>query len=220
MRVNLIHSKSRTDRLYYPLFLDISDKPCLVVGGGKTAERKIKILLKFNGAVRVVSPVISPVLEKLVEKGKISLIARKYTESDLDGIALVFAATNDEAVNIRVRKDAASRNVLINVVDNPALCDFIVPSIVKKDPILIAISTSGTAPLLSRKLKKEFAGRIAKNYVRYARIVGNFRRLLISTIPNKKTRQAILKEIARMDVNEVTQMGLGNLKNRFLKLKR
>ncbi|OPY65324.1 MAG: Siroheme synthase [Syntrophorhabdus sp. PtaU1.Bin050] len=219
--MNLIHSKSRTDRLYYPLFLDISDKPCLVVGGGKTAERKVRILLKFNGAVRVVSPAISPVLEKLVEKGKISLIAREYTESDLDGgIALVFAATNNEVVNIRVRKDAAARNILVNVVDNPVLCDFIVPSIIKKDPILIAISTSGTAPLVSRKLRKELAGRITKNYARYARIVGDFRKFVISTVPNKRTRQAILREIARMDVNEVTQMGLGNLKNRFLELKR
>lgn len=218
--MNLIHSKSRTDRLYYPLFLDISDKPCLVVGGGRTAERKVRILLKFNGAVRVVSPAISPVLKKLVEKGKISLIAREYTESDLDGIALVFAATNSETVNIRIRKDAAVRNILVNVVDNPVLCDFIVPSIIKKDPILIAISTSGTAPLLSRKLRKELAGQITKNYVRYARIIGNFRKFLISTIPNKTTRLAILKEIARMDVNEVTQMGLDNLKNKFLEPKR
>ncbi|HBA53193.1 MAG TPA: siroheme synthase [Syntrophorhabdus aromaticivorans] len=218
--MNSIHSGSRTDHLYYPLFLDISGKPCLVVGGGKIAERKVRILLTFNGAVRVVSPAVSPVLEKLAKKGTISLAMREYTESDLEGVALVFAATNDNAVNTKVRKDAAARNILVNVVDNPALCDFIVPSIVRKDPILIAISTSGTAPLLSKKLKKELAGRITESYVRYARIVGNFRKLLISTVPNRRTRQAILKEIAGMDVSKVTQMGLDRLKDRFLEPKK
>ncbi len=186
------------------------------MGGGKTAERKVRILLKFNGSARVVSPVMSPGLENLAKKGKISLIVREYTESDLEGVALVFAATNNEAVNIRIRRDAAARNVLVNVVDNPALCDFIVPSIVKKDPILLAISTSGAAPLVSKKLRKDLAQRITKNYVRYARTVGTFRKLLISTIANKRTRQAIMKEIARMDMGEVAQMGPERLKRRFL----
>ncbi|OPY78405.1 MAG: Siroheme synthase [Syntrophorhabdus sp. PtaU1.Bin153] len=162
------------------------------------------------------SPTISPGLEDLAKKGKISLILREYTESDLEGMTLVFAATNNEAVNIRVRRDAAARNILVNVVDNPALCDFIVPSIVKKDPILIAISTSGTAPLVSKKLRKELAERITKNYVRYARIVGNFRKFVISTVPNKRARQTIMNEIARMDIGEIAQMGLNCLKHRLL----
>jgi siroheme synthase-like protein len=202
--------------VYYPIFLDISKKSCLVVGGGNVAERKVSILLKFKANIKVVSPRISKPLQKLVEKGRIHVSQKEYDASDLNGVALVFAATDVESVNQSIRRDASERNIPVNVVDNPALCDFIVPSIVKKDPILIAISTSGTLPFLSKKLRKDIAEKITNDYVRYAGIVGRFRKLLIARIEDKKLRQNIMKEIAKIDIGEINRMGLNKIKDTFL----
>jgi siroheme synthase-like protein len=217
--VSLTHSKLPTDHIYYPVFLDISGKPCLVVGGGAVAERKVRVLLRFNGTVRVVSPSVSNPLNKLAEKGRIDLATREYKATDLNGITLVFAATNQESVNRRIWEDAKERSVPVNVVDNPTLCDFIVPSIVKKDPILVAISTSGTLPLLSKKLRKEIAEGITKDYVRYASIIGRFRKILLAKVKDKELRRSIMGEIARTDVTEITGMGFRKVKETFLKSK-
>jgi siroheme synthase-like protein len=202
--------------IYYPIFLDNSNKSCLVVGGGKVAERKVSILLKFRGKIKVVSPRTSSPLKKLADKGRIHLSLKEYDASDLDDVGLVFAATDIESVNQAIRKDASERNIPVNVVDNPSLCDFIVPSIVKKDPILIAISTSGMLPFLSKKLRKDIAERITRDYVRYAGIVGRFRRLLITRVEDKKVRQNIMKKIAKIDISEINNMGINKIKETFL----
>jgi siroheme synthase-like protein len=202
--------------VYYPIFLDISKKPCLVVGGGKVAERKVNILLKFHGTIKVVSPRISSTLNKLAEKGKIHVHLKEYDANDLNGVALVFAATDIDAINQKIRGDAGERNIPVNVVDNPSLCDFIVPSIVKKDPILIAISTSGMLPFLSKRLRKDIAERITRDYVRYAGIVGRFRKLLIMRVKDKKLRKSIMQEIAKTDIREINGMGFKKVKETFL----
>ena len=191
-------------------------KPCLVVGGGKVAERKVNILLKFRSAIKVVSPRISSTLQKLAEKGKIHIYLKEYDANDLNGVALVFAATNVETINQKIYKDAGERNIPVNVVDNPSLCDFIVPSIVKKDPILIAISTSGMLPFLSKRLRKDIAEHITRDYVRYAGIVGRLRRLIIMRVKDKKLRQSIMKEITGTDINEINSMGFKKAKETFL----
>jgi siroheme synthase-like protein len=208
------------EKVYYPIFLDISKKPCLVVGGGKVAERKVRILLKFNGSIKVVSPRISSPLRELAEKGRIDLLLKEYEANDLNGIVLVFAATNFENINLRIRDDASERNILVNVVDNPSLCDFIVPSIVKKDPIMIAISTSGVLPSLSKKLRKDIAERITRDYILYARIMGRFRKLLIMKVQDKKFRQSIMKKIAKTDIRDINDMGFKKVKETFLGSKR
>jgi siroheme synthase-like protein len=204
------------NNVYYPIFLDISKKPCLVVGGGKVAERKVNILLKFRGPIKVVSPRISSTLLKLAERGKIDVHLKGYEANDLNGVALVFAATNNERINQQIHKDAGERNIPINVVDNPTLCDFIVPSIVKKDPILIAISTSGMLPFLSKRLRKDIAERITRDYVRYASTLGRLRRLLIVRVKDKRLRQSIMKKIAGTDMSEINSMGFKKLKETFL----
>lgn len=215
--MNSKHSKlAIKSSVYYPIFLDISKKPCLVVGGGKVAERKVSILLKFRGTIKVVSPRISSTLQKLAEKGKIYIYLKEYDANDLGGVALVFAATDVETINKKICKDAEERNIPVNVVDNPSLCDFIVPSIVKKDPILIAISTSGMLPFLSKRLRKDISEHITRDYVRYACIVGRLRRLLIMRVKGKKLRQSIMKEIIKTDMNEINSMGFKKAKETFL----
>lgn len=204
------------DAIYYPIFLDISKKSCLVVGGGKVAERKVFILLKFKATIKVVSPRITNPLKKLAEKGKIHVSLKEYDGKDLDGVALVFAATDIETVNQKIRNDAGKRNIPVNVVDNPSLCDFIVPSIVKKNPIVIAISTSGMIPFLAKRLRKDISERLTNDYVRYASIIGRFRKLLISRVEDKKLRQKIIKEIAKIDIKDVNGMGFNKIKEIFL----
>ena len=112
-------SKSDNKRVYYPVFLDITDKRCLVIGGGKVAERKVAMLLQFNAHVIVVSPVMTKTLLKLGKEGKIEYFQRTYTAKDLDNTALVFACTDNNAINNKIKKEAARKNIPVNVVDNP-----------------------------------------------------------------------------------------------------
>lgn len=205
-----------SDPAYYPIFLDISRKPCLIVGGGKVAERKVKGLLKFGATVRVVSPRLARPLSELAKEGKISAVARQYDTEDLQGVGLVFAATNSQDINKKVYEDARALNIPVNVVDNPSLCDFIVPSIVKKDPIVIAISTSGTLPFLSKRLRKDISREISPDYVRYARVMGKLRKLIIMTTTDKKVRTKIMQKMAALDVK--TAGGLSFRKLRKLVL--
>jgi siroheme synthase-like protein len=188
-----------------------------VIGGGRVAERKAKILLRFDALVRLISPKVTQTLIRLAEKGKIEIIKRKYEEGDLKGAVLVFAATNKEEINRRIRKEAEKRHIPVNVVDNPDLCDFVVPSIVKKGPIVIAISTSGTLPLLSKKLRKEIQKNITGDYIQYAYLIGRFRELLIEKVKDRKKRSDIMKEIGKIDIKEFTVMDFQKIKDMFLR---
>jgi siroheme synthase-like protein len=187
-----------------------------VLGGGKVAERKVRMLLRFDAKVKLISPDVTDALRLLAQKGKVNIVRRRYRTTDLRNIALVFAATDDEKTNHRVRDDARRMNIPVNVVDNPDLCDFIVPSIIKKGPLVIAISTSGVLPLLSKKLRKEIDLIVTKDYIQYADIVGKFRKYIINSIEDKKTRRDIMKKIGRMSIEELNNMGLKEIKRMFL----
>jgi precorrin-2 dehydrogenase/sirohydrochlorin ferrochelatase len=217
MRENSRPSKSGADVAYYPLLLDISKKPCLVVGGGLVAERKVRMLLKFDARVLLVSPKVKKSLLRLAEKGSIEVMEREYCEGDLEGASLVFAATDVEEINRRIKAEAGERNIPVNVVDDPLLCDFIVPSIVKKGPITVAISTSGTLPSLSKKLRQSIVEEITDDYIKYARILGKVRKLLIDTEQDKHRRKTLLNELVKMDMKEVNELGFRRIKSRFLR---
>ncbi len=197
---------------YYPLFLDVTGKECLVVGGGSVAERKALMLLKFNASVTVVSPKVTKKLADLADRGVLRVRTRKYRRSDLDNAAVVFACTDDRDTNGAVREDAAKKGVLINVVDKPKECDFIVPSIIRKGDVTIAISTSGTLPMASRKIRQAIERTVTKDYVSYTRIVGALRRHLIDTVPDPLRRKAIMKKISAMEVGDVVRRGLTGMK--------
>ena len=218
--MNSVSSALNTKHLYYPLFLDISGKCCTVVGGGRIAERKVAMLLKFNAKVKLISPKITKNLLNLLQSGKIEVVYREYRIGDLEGASLVFAATNINEINNEIKKEAGIKGILVNVVDDPAMCDFIVPSIVKKDPVVIAISTSGILPLLSGKLKKEINTYITKDYIKYAHVIGKFRTFLIETVKDRKRRRKIMSEINKIDMKEIIQMDIKEIKERFLKEKK
>jgi siroheme synthase-like protein len=155
-------------------------------------------------------------LTKLADEDRIQAFLKEYDARDLDGVALVFAATDVELVNQKIRQDGDRRNIPVNVVDNPMLCDFIVPSIVKKGPILVAISTSGMLPSLSKRLRKDIAEKITRDYVRYASIMGRLRRVLITKVKDKKLRHDIMKQMVKADISEINGMGFKKAKQTFL----
>jgi siroheme synthase-like protein len=215
--MNSKSSRYYTEQLHYPLFLDISGKSCIVIGGGKIAERKVAMLLKFNADVKVISPKITAILSKLSGSGKIEIIEREYKDGDLDGASLIFAATNRKEINESIKKEAAMKSIPVNVVDDPVLCDFIVPSIVKKGPIVIAVSTSGVLPSLSKKLRKEISAYITEDYIKYVNIIGNFRKHLINNVKERKKRAEIMAEISKTDMKDLINMNTKEIKSRFLK---
>ena len=165
---------------YYPVFLDLKDKECLVVGAGSVGKRKIQILCKATPKkILVVDPYVSKDFQKSLPKF-VEVKNREFQEKDLDNKFLVIVATNNLELNKRISKLCHDRNILCNVVDRPNLCSFIVPSIVDKDVIEIAISTGGKSPAMSRYLKKIIENAIGDELVTLTKILGKMRPIIIS----------------------------------------
>ena len=201
---------------YYPLFLDLVDKLCVVVGGGAIAERKARGLLKSGARVKLVSPEVTPAVRKLAGQGRIEVVPRAYQAGDLEGAALAVAATNREEVNRRVREESKRLSIPLNVVDSPDLGDFIVPSVVRKGPVVVAVSTSGLLPALARRLKEEIGAALSEDFALYASRVGAFRRLVMRTVDDPAKKREILRRVSEADVSEVSRMTLEEIKKRFL----
>ena len=140
---------------YYPVFLNLQGRSCIVVGGGVIAERKVRYLLECGGNVTLISPTATPEVEALAQQGRLNWEPRRYHEGDLHDAFLAVAGTDDTSVNQEVAAEANREKVLLNVVDVPELCDFIAPAIVERGPVTVAISTSGTSPALARRLREE-----------------------------------------------------------------
>ncbi len=147
---------------YYPIFLDVKNKKCLVIGGGTVALRKVDMLLDCEAKVTVISPHLCDGLEKLGEKVKVA--RHKYRSDDIEGAFLIVAATDDPATNERIARDAEERGILINVVDVPALSNFIVPSYLRRGDLTIAVSTGGKSPAMARKLRTELETEFGPEY--------------------------------------------------------
>jgi precorrin-2 dehydrogenase / sirohydrochlorin ferrochelatase len=208
--------KRRPPPAYYPLFLDLSDKLCIIVGGGAVAERKVRGLLAAGARVRLISPEVTRGIERLGRQGRIEIVTREYRAGDLEGAFLAFAATNKDEVNRRVREESRGLAIPLNVVDSPDTCDFIVPAVVRKGPVLVAISTSGLLPSLARRIKGEIGEVLSDDYAGYARRVGAFRRFLIEKVEDAGTRREIMERVGKADVSEVARMSLKEMKKRFL----
>lgn len=143
-------------KAFYPMFVDLEGRRVLVVGGGPIATEKVGKLLDHGAAVRLVSPAVTDELQELIDDGRILEFHRRpYEPADLDGCFLVIAATNLDAVNRMVWQDAEALNMLCNVVDVPPMCNFIVPSIVRRGELAIAISTGGASPVVAKHIRRE-----------------------------------------------------------------
>jgi precorrin-2 dehydrogenase/sirohydrochlorin ferrochelatase len=139
---------------YYPIALDLTDRPVVVIGGGPVAERKVEGLLTAGAAVTVVSPTLTPRLTDLSRAGRIRHEARGYAAADLAGIVLAFVATDDPRVTEAVARDARAAGVLVNAADDPAHCDFILPAVLRRGDLVVAITTGGASPALARAVRE------------------------------------------------------------------
>lgn len=160
---------------FLPIFINVRDQKCLVVGGGKVAARKTILLQKAGGCVTVIAPTLDESLNEQLQQKKLTHCAEFFHDDHLDGAALVIAATNDDKINQHVSQAAKLRHIPVNVVDNPGLCSFIMPAIVDRSPILIAISSSGKSPVLARLLRAHLETVIPQAYNRLASYAANFR---------------------------------------------
>ena len=171
---------------YLPIFADVRNKLCLVVGGGEVAKRKAGVLLEAGANVRVVAPQIAP---GLAEQQRIEAIHARFSEQHLDGAALVIAATDDRSVNRQVSKAARARNIPVNVVDDPELCSFIMPAILDRSPLMVAFSSGGASPVLTRMMRGKLETMIPQNYSRLAAFAERFRELVKQRVTNPAKRR-------------------------------
>ena len=165
---------------YYPANLDVQDRECLVVGGGSVGERKVKTLLECGARVTVVSTLATESLQDLAAKGRIRLETREYEPSDMEGKFLVIGATDDEAVNDEVSKDAAERGLLCNIADRPASCTFVLPAIVRQGDLMIAISTSNKSPAVAKRIRETLERQFGPEYSALLKLMGAIRQKLLA----------------------------------------
>jgi len=160
---------------YYPAFLNINDQRCVVIGGGLVARRKVGMLLECGASVVVISPDCCAELDRMVEKGEIQAIRRHYRAGDLRGARIVIAATDDKNVNREIVQEARKEAVLVNVVDDAELSDFIVPAYLRRGEVTIAVSTAGRSPALARKIKARLERDFGEEYAALVRLIGEVR---------------------------------------------
>ena len=191
---------------YYPVCLDMTERRCLVVGGGPVAERKVAGLLEAGARLTVVSPSTTDRLRDWARAARIRLRLREYAAGDLAGHSLVFVATDDGRVNADVARDARAAGVLVNAADDPAHCDFILPAVLRRGELTVAVSTGGASPALARTVRDELDAYLDReDYTALARVAADARRTLRdrgTRAPWERWRVALggeVRELVRAD---------------------
>jgi precorrin-2 dehydrogenase/sirohydrochlorin ferrochelatase len=181
---------------FYIACLKLTGRRCLVVGGGEIGLEKVEGLLACDGRVTLMAPHAVPELEQLAREGSIEWERREYGGAeDLEGVFIAIAATDDTDANIRVYEDAERRAMLVNIVDVPPLCNFILPAIVRTGPLAIAISTAGASPALAKRIKREIADTYGEPYARLAELLNEVRGWAKGTLPTYQDRKVFFESI-------------------------
>lgn len=191
----------------YPVYLNLTGKLCVVVGGGMVAERKVRSLLECDARVKVVSPEVSHALFETGNSGKIELCLREYSSDEITGAFLVISATDRDSINRQVAEDCFCRNILINVVDDPPKCNFIVPAVVRRGALSIAVSTDGKSPALAQKIRVELARQYGPEYTEFLEILGELRGRVIAGVKDIERRRVIFKQMVDSDILELLRKG-------------
>jgi precorrin-2 dehydrogenase/sirohydrochlorin ferrochelatase len=160
---------------YYPIFVELEGRPVVVIGGGRVAEEKVRGLLAGGARVTIVSPTLSRALRRLLDEGHVQWRARPYREGDLNGFDICMVATDDPAVNARVAAEGRRRRVWVNAADDPANCDFILPSVVRQGKVVVAASTGGASPALARRLREELTDFLSEDFAPLAELLREVR---------------------------------------------
>ena len=179
---------------YYPIFLELKSRPCLVVGGGEVAYRKALALISCGAKVRVASPGLHAGLKRLLTQRKIQWVRHTFRPIDVDGIELVVAATNDQPVNERIFRLCQKRRIWVNVVDQPKLCSFIVPSVVRRGGLTVAISTGGASPALSKWIRKDIERRYGAEFRKLVTAMHQVRPQVLAQVKGVARRKALFEK--------------------------
>jgi precorrin-2 dehydrogenase / sirohydrochlorin ferrochelatase len=198
------------DTPFYIACLRLSGRRCVVVGGGDVGLEKVEGLLACDGEVTLVSPEAIEPLEELAREGSIRWERREYEPSDLEATFIVIAATGDTDVNIRVFEDAERRAMLVNVVDVPPLCNFILPAIIRTGPLAIAISTAGASPALAKRIRDEIADEYGEPYARLAIMLNEVRGWAKATLPTYQDRKVFFESIVNGEPDPVELLRRGD----------
>ncbi len=192
---------------FLPLFFNLKDKNCLVVGGGETASRKTDLLLQAGANVTIISPELGHSLKELASSGSVTFKEKKFEVSDLSEQKLVISATNDRAINQQVFKEANRQNIPVNVVDNPDLCSFIFPSIVDRSPVIAAISTGARSPVLARILRGKIESTIPAAFGRLAELSDKFRPAVKKRFSDIYQRRTFWEQVLQGAIAELVFAG-------------
>ncbi len=191
----------------YPICLvNLQERTCVVVGGGSVAERKVGALLECQARVIVISPTLTPGLHRWAEAGKLTHVARPYRDGDLEGAFLCIAATDDHAVNQQAWREGDARGVLVNTVDNASHSHFIVPAVVRRGDLTIAVSTGGHSPALAAKIKEKVASLFGPEYGDLLQILGDLRPQMIAELTLKR-RRAFADAVLDADIASLLRAG-------------
>lgn len=185
---------------FYPIFVELKGKKILIVGGGKVAQRKVETFLEYGALLFLISKDITPVLAQYKEQGKLIYLGEEFYEDSLEDVSLVVSATNDPDLNHRVSEAAKSRGLLVNAVDQPADCSFIVPSIIRRGDLMIAVSTSGKSPALAKQLRKRLERQFGSHYGTFLTLMGNLRNEILNKGLPTKENSRIFKEIVESPI--------------------
>ena len=197
----------RTSKGYYPLFADLRSRRVVVVGGGMVAQRKVTTLLRFGAKVTVISPIVTQRLRRYAQQGAIRYVPRRFKACDLEGAWLVYAATDDEAINQAVFRTATKHRIFTNVVDQVPLCSFIAPAIMKRGELVIAISTGGASPTVAKRLRREFERTIGAEYAELLRLLNSLRGVAKRQLPSYNDRKHYFDQLVRGRVFQLVRSG-------------
>jgi precorrin-2 dehydrogenase/sirohydrochlorin ferrochelatase len=186
--------------VYYPALLNLDNRKCVVVGGGKVAERKVASLVRCGADVMVISPDLTTTLMRYKAAGTIRHRSREYRRGDLKGAYLVIAATSNERINREVSREA---KVLVNVADVPELANFVLPAVVRRGPLMIAVSTGGTSPAMAAAIRKELELLYSREFGTYLLFLGKLRKDIIRIVTDRKARERFFKQAASREVLDV-----------------
>jgi siroheme synthase-like protein len=196
---------------FYIACLKLTGRRCVVVGGGEIGLEKVEGLLACDGKVTLIAPTAVSELEQLASEGSIEWERREYAGAeDLEGVFIAIAATDDTDTNIRIYEDAERRAMLVNIVDVPPLCNFILPAIVRTGPLAIAISTAGASPALAKRIKSEIAETYGEPYARLAELLNEVRGWAKGTLPTYQDRKVFFESIVNGDPDPVALLRAGD----------
>ena len=195
----------------YIACLNLAGRRAVVIGGGRVGLEKIRGLLACDAEVVVIAPDVEPEVERMAEDNEVTWRRKRFEGSDLDGALLVIAATSDTAVNTGVYEAAGDRNMLVNVVDVPSLCNFVLPAIARRGPIAIAVSTSGASPALAKRLRREIDEHVGAEYAMLASLLDEQREWAKQTLPTYDDRRDFFESIVDADPDPIELLRTGKI---------